>query len=52
MVIYALMLIGIMIFRPQGLLGTKELSVDSLSTGFLTCFYYYFALFLIHIFKN
>lgn len=30
MVIYALMLIGIMIFRPQGLLGTKELSIDSM----------------------
>ncbi|WP_051533738.1 branched-chain amino acid ABC transporter permease [Desulfitibacter alkalitolerans] len=29
MVIYALMLIGIMIFRPQGLLGTKELSTES-----------------------
>lgn len=28
MVIYALMLIGIMLFRPQGLLGTKEFSMD------------------------
>jgi branched-chain amino acid transport system permease protein len=31
MVIYALMLIGIMLFRPQGLFGTKELSVDMLA---------------------
>jgi branched-chain amino acid transport system permease protein len=31
MVIYALMLVGIMLFRPQGLLGTKELSLDMLS---------------------
>ena len=30
MVIYALMLIGIMLFRPQGLLGTKELSFDAI----------------------
>ena len=28
MVIYSLMLIGIMLFRPQGLLGTKEFSLD------------------------
>nr|WP_184312806.1 branched-chain amino acid ABC transporter permease [Anaerosolibacter carboniphilus] len=31
MVIYSLMLIGIMLFRPQGLLGTKELSLDMLA---------------------
>lgn len=28
MIIYSLMLIGIMLFRPQGLLGTKEFSLD------------------------
>jgi branched-chain amino acid transport system permease protein len=30
MVIYALMLVGIMIYRPQGLLGTKELTLDTI----------------------
>ncbi|SHK08302.1 amino acid/amide ABC transporter membrane protein 2, HAAT family (TC 3.A.1.4.-) [Geosporobacter subterraneus DSM 17957] len=31
MVIYALMLIGIMLFRPQGLFGRKEFSLDLLT---------------------
>lgn len=41
MILYSLMMIVIMIFRPKGLLGTKEISLDEINktfTGILTKF--------------